>query len=181
MPPENVLHDDSALGVGLLAPSVTSHLKDTTDESFYDAASMASSRRPLLPDGRTPASTLRSIRPQAPRLQTDPTPLISIFQPPSVSNASAKAAPSIGHTSSASISGIVLPKALVVSGLEHTEISAQRALTQVLTERRLVLENEQEHDNGEVWNLPEDFIFVYVCPSDASDRPPILPGLVREF
>ncbi|KAK7692351.1 hypothetical protein QCA50_003976 [Cerrena zonata] len=180
------------LGVSLAPPppsSVISHSKDMSDDGFYEAASMASSRRPLLPTGGTPASTIRSTstRPISPRVQTDPTPLLSIFQPPSLNH---PPPPSLGHASHVSYAShastitagpVLLPKALVLSGLENTEVSAQRTLMQVLTDRRLVLDNDEMGDMGEVWNLPEDFFCVYVCSLDPSDRPPVLLGLVSPF
>lgn len=177
------------LGVSLgPQPSILSHAKDTSDDGFYEAASMASSRRPLLPTGVTPASTIRSTttRPNAPRVQTDPTPLLSIFQPPSIYHAPPS---SVGHASHAShgstntTGSVILPKALVLSGLENTDVSAQRALMQVLADRRLVLDNDNDEadDLGEVWNLPEDFFCVYVSPLDPSDRPPVLLGLVSIY
>ena len=178
----------TGLGVSVPAPapSIISHAKDLSDDGFYEAASMASSRRPLLPPGVTPASTIRSTatRPNAPRLQTDPTPLLSIFQPPSINYAPPS---SVGHTSHASHGSIntttgatLLPKALVLSGLENTEVSAQRALMQVLADRRLILESDDTSELGETWNLPEDFFCVYVCSLDPSDRPPVLLGLVSQ-
>ena len=51
----------------------------------------------------------------------------------------------------------------------------QRALSDVLSEKRVVLEGQ---DDG-VWNLPEGFITVYVCPWNARERPAIHKTLVR--
>jgi hypothetical protein len=67
----------------------------------------------------------------------------------------------------------------VISGLENATVQSQRALTRVLAEKRVVLEDE-DGDEGfdEVWNLPEGFIMVYVCPIDARERPAIHRTLV---
>lgn len=76
------------------------------------------------------------------------------------------------------------PRALVISGLENAALPSQRALTRVLAEKRVVLEDE---DGDEVWNLPDGFIMVYVCSIDPHERPPIHKTLVgyksfsREF
>ena len=83
-----------------------------------------------------------------------------------------------------------LPKAVVVSGLEHTPLPAQRALMRVLTERRLIMDayGDDEDDQGTgrdveaedgTWNLPDGFLMVYVCKWDPHERPSILRGLVR--
>ncbi|KAJ6625849.1 hypothetical protein B0H10DRAFT_1942345 [Mycena sp. CBHHK59/15] len=74
---------------------------------------------------------------------------------------------------------VLQPQALVISGLENATIPSQRALTKVLAEKRIVLDDEDEdgflEDEGynEVWNLPDGFIMVYVCPINAHERPGI--------
>jgi hypothetical protein len=62
-----------------------------------------------------------------------------------------------------------LPQALVISGLENASNAMQRALSDVLSEKRVVLEGQEDG----VWNLPEGFITVYVCPWNARERPAI--------
>lgn len=161
------------------APPTLVQSPEPTDDSFLESSTMASSRRPLA----TPASTLRN-RPNAPRMHTDPAPLISVFAP-SLGTARPSSA---GHTSHVSSNGM-LPKALVVSGLQDTNMPSQRALMQVLNERKLTLEGEDiattQSDGhepvGETWNLPEDFICINVCSSNSHERPDILPGLVDKF
>ncbi|PCH36087.1 hypothetical protein WOLCODRAFT_91845 [Wolfiporia cocos MD-104 SS10] len=79
-----------------------------------------------------------------------------------------------------------LPKAVVVSGLEHVGLPAQRALLQVLTERKLVIDEEKAGFNGNpfeggTWNLPDDFLMVYICKSDSRERPALLRGLIDKF
>ncbi len=76
----------------------------------------------------------------------------------------------------------MLPKAVVVSGLENTESPAQRALNRVLGDRKLVLSGGDgggADSEGGTWTFPDDFIFVYVCELEPSDRPDILRPLVR--
>ncbi|KAJ7091116.1 hypothetical protein C8R44DRAFT_817080 [Mycena epipterygia] len=74
------------------------------------------------------------------------------------------------------------PRALVISGLENATLPSQRALTRVLAEKRVVLEDE-DGDEGydEVWNLPDGFLMVYVCPIDARERPAIHKTLLDKF
>lgn len=79
-----------------------------------------------------------------------------------------------------------LPRALVVSGLEHAGMPAQRALVDVLRDRRVVLDgtsnlsgrSKPDDDLDGVWNLPDGFILVYVCPWDPRERPAIHKTLV---
>ncbi|KAI0075785.1 hypothetical protein K474DRAFT_1663891 [Panus rudis PR-1116 ss-1] len=235
LPPE-IFFDDTLHPHGAPSISIAStHAKEPTDDSIFEAASLASSRRPLLntnPNPNyanpnySPASTIRS-RPLAPpRVQTDPTPLtspalgLSGFTPSSATGISASISttqqspsnagtPSTltgffsgGHTHGiqSQVQGLpshghnILAKALVLSGLENIRLPSQRALMQVLSDHRLVLEGERAFDphtlppmhvgtepSGEVWNLPDDFICVYVCPLDPSERPPILDGLLDKF
>ena len=81
-----------------------------------------------------------------------------------------------------------LPKAVVVSGLEHTTAPSQRALTRALAERRVILEHDIDDTDTSgrdldvedgIWNLPDGFLMVYVCKSDPYERPAILRSLVR--
>jgi hypothetical protein len=108
----------------------------------------------------------------------------------------------------------VFPHALVVSGLEHAHILDQKALAQVLTEKRVILEGRAPKeffrlksgrltgakrrresldnksaafyytDDGEdadyngVWNIPEGFITIYICPWNTRERPSIHKSLV---
>ncbi|RPD57518.1 hypothetical protein L226DRAFT_551309 [Lentinus tigrinus ALCF2SS1-7] len=178
------------------------------EDDYFDASSLASSRRPLL-GGRTPASTMRSRgsrgRPNAQRLKTDPLPLSSLFTPPgeeledlrqptpsSVNTIRAQqSAAASERTNESGGTASALPKAVVVSGLEHATTPSQRALMRVLTERRLVFDRYDDEDAGSsgrdpdmedgVWNLPDGFIMVYVCKLDPHERPAILNGLVDRF
>ncbi|KAI0744091.1 hypothetical protein C8Q80DRAFT_1184938 [Daedaleopsis nitida] len=180
------------------------------EERFFDASSLASSRRPLI-SNQTPSSTMRSRmskgRPSAQRFRTDPLPLSSMFTPPGVAEedelspapafmsadslraqksaqSSERAHESGGGTASA------LPKAVVVSGLEHTTPPCQRSLMRVLTERRVVFDGHDDDgtdpwgpldvEDG-TWNLPDGFLMVYVCKHDPHERPAILGGLLDKF
>jgi len=67
-----------------------------------------------------------------------------------------------------------LPKAVVITGLEHAGTPAQRALLQALSDQSFVLEDDPET----VWRLPPDFMVVYVCANDAWERPKIHSSLV---
>ncbi|KAH9935755.1 uncharacterized protein B0H18DRAFT_1114458 [Fomitopsis serialis] len=73
-------------------------------------------------------------------------------------------------------SPLLLSKTVVVSGLEYAGSQAQRALSQVLAQRRLVLD-----EDGSTRNLPDDFLMVYVCKADPCERPPLLRGLLDKF
>jgi hypothetical protein len=68
---------------------------------------------------------------------------------------------------------------LVISGLENASVASQRGLSRALAEKRVVLEDEDgDEAYDEVWNLPEGFIMVYVCPIDPRERPAIHKTLV---
>lgn len=74
-----------------------------------------------------------------------------------------------------------LPNAVVVSGLEHASLSAQKAVLRTLADRKLVLPTEQavSHAVQRTFDLPENFILVYVCRLDPRERPFIYKSLVR--
>ncbi|KAI0709541.1 hypothetical protein C8T65DRAFT_649053 [Cerioporus squamosus] len=178
------------------------------EDHYFDASSLASSRRPLLA-GPTPASTMRSRgskgRPSAHRLRTDPLPLSSLFTPPGEESEdlvqptpsslntirAQQSAATNERTNESGGTASALPKAVVVSGLEHTTTPSQRALMRVLTERRVVFDGcdddgadssgrDPDMEDG-VWNLPDGFVMVYVCKLDPHERPAILNGLVDKF
>ncbi|KZT71837.1 hypothetical protein DAEQUDRAFT_665359 [Daedalea quercina L-15889] len=148
---------------------------------------MASSRRPLLmASNATPSSTLRSRR--APS-RTEPLSLgLSLtgftspddLGSPSTSLGSGRSVRDARAVLRAeehdSRPSLLLSKAVVVSGLEHASLQAQRTLSQVLAQRKLVLD-----DDGGTWNLADDFIMVYVCKADPHERPPLLRGLLDKF
>ncbi|KAI0675401.1 hypothetical protein C8Q78DRAFT_1012230 [Trametes maxima] len=184
------------------------------DDKYFDASSLASSRRPLLA-GHTPASTMRSRgsrgRPSAHRLRTDPLPLSSLFALPGGPEGQESQAPtpSTSTTSPESVrpqkstpvseraselgqAPSALPRAVVVSGLEHTTMPAQRALMRVLTERRIIMDGYGDDEDGDstsrgieaedgTWNQPEGFVMVYVCKTDPHERPAVLRGLLDKF
>ncbi|KIM75934.1 hypothetical protein PILCRDRAFT_826765 [Piloderma croceum F 1598] len=77
-----------------------------------------------------------------------------------------------------SYDALTLPSALVVTGLEDAGMPAQRSLLKVLSEKRVILED----DEGEwVWNLPDGFIVVYICVADPRERPAIHKSLLDRF
>ncbi|KXN90782.1 hypothetical protein AN958_03436 [Leucoagaricus sp. SymC.cos] len=87
-----------------------------------------------------------------------------------------------------------LPRAMVISGLENASSSSQRALAQVLADKRVSFDsprdgrsqadNRQDTD-GDDFNgtcaLPDGFIVVYVCPIDPRERPNIHNSLLDKF
>ncbi|THH12468.1 hypothetical protein EW146_g7666 [Bondarzewia mesenterica] len=75
-----------------------------------------------------------------------------------------------------------IPKAIVVSGLEHISVPCQRSLLHTLLERRVILDDGNAA-NGSVtsWDLPDDFFIVYVCPWDPRERPNIHKSLLDQF
>lgn len=83
------------------------------------------------------------------------------------------------HERGRSLVSWVIPSAVVVSGLEHASQPSQRALTRVLIDGRVIFEPQAEEDFDGVWNLPEKFFMVYVCPTNAQERPGIHKTLVR--
>ena len=79
-----------------------------------------------------------------------------------------------------------IPTALVVAGLEHASDISQRALVRVLAEGRIILPkiaggDEWLDEEEEAWDLPEDFIMVYVTSWDPRERPAIHKSLVSTF
>lgn len=83
-----------------------------------------------------------------------------------------------------------LPRALVVSGLEYASVGVQREFNRVLVDGSVVIEGSKccghhkpdegsQDDLDGVWNLPDGFIVVYVCPWDSRERPKIHKTLVR--
>lgn len=69
-----------------------------------------------------------------------------------------------------------------MSGLEHASFASQKSLTQVLSDRCVVLDDTEPDDWNEEarkrWELPSQFILVYVCPADSHERPAIHKNLV---
>jgi hypothetical protein len=83
------------------------------------------------------------------------------------------------HASHVSADALKVPSAVVVSGLEHASLPAQRAVLRTLAEKKLVLDDNLEP--GLRFELPDDFIMVYVCRSDLRERPPIYSSLLDRF
>lgn len=125
------------------------HTRESTLDSQTDATSVASSRR--VPT--SPTSTLR-MRPQAPRMQSEP---VNVRK---YTDVHPVPIPVTDAHSNSHATAIQLPKALVVSGLEHVEIPAQRILLRVLQDRKIVLDSHSlDLSSGleGTWSLPSDF------------------------
>jgi hypothetical protein len=80
-----------------------------------------------------------------------------------------------------------LSHAVVITGLESASAAVQETLWDVLRTRTVVLEQEGGGGGGagggagNVWNLPDGFVLVYVAPlGDGSSRPAIQSALVSE-
>ncbi|KAG7446689.1 uncharacterized protein BT62DRAFT_1076228 [Guyanagaster necrorhizus] len=101
-----------------------------------------------------------------------------------------------------------IPNAVVLSGLENASLPSQKALVKVLAEKRVVLDSqelevvrssthgrektqpmgsgslyddlEDEKMDG-VWNLPDGFMLIYVCPMNTRERPAIHKTLLDRF
>jgi len=82
-----------------------------------------------------------------------------------------------------------LPRAIVISGLENASLPSQRALAQVLAEKRISFDNfsddagpqdgrhDLDGDHG-TKSLPAGFILVYICLVDPRERPNLHNALV---
>jgi hypothetical protein len=104
---------------------------------------------------------------------TSPSPALRI-------NINSHLATTSGHLSS--LSKPTLPRALVLTGLDHVGVPSQRALERVLSERRIVLETDAEDNPWDgIWTLPEGFFVVYVCSQDEREMPKIQKSLVRNL
>ena len=67
-----------------------------------------------------------------------------------------------------------LPRALILSGIEKSSAPVQHALSNVLSERSIAL----DEDIGGIWKFPSGFITIYVCSLNNSRRPAIEKSLV---
>ena len=90
------------------------------------------------------------------------------------------------HKAGDSLKSGFIPDAVVISGLEYASLPSQRALTKVLLDKRLILDScgsgrsplEDDEELNGVWNLPNNFFMVYICPIDTKERPAIHKPLV---
>lgn len=131
--------------------SVAASTSDSKSAFFFDSAAKPETR----PRDPSIVSTQRPpLRPTG--VNTDPAPIIS---------------------RQLSLDTLVLPRILVISGLENVGVPAQKALLKVLTDNRLTLE---DIEGDWVWNLPEGFMIVYVCAIDPRERPGIHKSLVSD-
>ncbi|EGO00505.1 hypothetical protein SERLA73DRAFT_73217 [Serpula lacrymans var. lacrymans S7.3] len=81
------------------------------------------------------------------------------------------------------VQSLDLPSSVVVSGLEHASLPAQRALLQALTDRKLILHSHDlpSHSEQISKDFPPDFILVYVCRTDPHERPALYKSLLDRF
>ncbi|KAK0476853.1 hypothetical protein IW261DRAFT_1566915 [Armillaria novae-zelandiae] len=77
-----------------------------------------------------------------------------------------------------------IPHAVVLSGLENASLPSQRALIKALAEKRVVLDSQEiggELGMDGVWNIPDGFMLIYVCPLNPRERPAIHKNLLDHF
>lgn len=70
-----------------------------------------------------------------------------------------------------------LPTAVVVTGLEHSSVPCQRALLRTLLENRVTFDEGPGGAKHTSWDLPDDFVLVYVCAFDPRERPSVHKSL----
>ncbi|KAG2135486.1 hypothetical protein DEU56DRAFT_807276 [Suillus clintonianus] len=109
---------------------------------------------------------------------------LSLQTEPSVPNFGSSGNTTINarHASHVSPDVPKIPSAIVVSGLEHASLPAQRAVLRTLAEKKLVVaDNHSDNEPELLLDLPDDFIMVYVCRLDPHERPPIYTSLLDWF
>ena len=92
-------------------------------------------------------------------------------------------------SSSAASVALHIPSALVITGLEDASDASQRALVRVLANGRLELPKHDaqigahnhypEGSETEAWDLPEEFMMIYIAYWEPKNRPAIHKSLVR--
>ncbi|KAG9316809.1 hypothetical protein JVU11DRAFT_2874 [Chiua virens] len=85
------------------------------------------------------------------------------------------------NISRGSTEALKLPSAVIVSGLELSNLPSQKAVLRTLAERKIVVSDGGTfgHDqDGLTLELPDGFLMVYVCRSDPRERPSIYKSLV---
>ncbi|KAI6166049.1 hypothetical protein EDD17DRAFT_1550408 [Pisolithus thermaeus] len=87
----------------------------------------------------------------------------------------------LGKSFHASTDNFRVPAAVVVSGLEHANLQSQKAILRTLAVRKLVFPLDKTSETDQVFNLPENFILIYICRLDARERPPIYKSLLDRF
>lgn len=83
--------------------------------------------------------------------------------------------------SHASTDNFRVPAAIVVSGLEHASLQSQKAILRTLAVRKLAFPLDRTSDTDQVFDLPENFILIYICRLDTRERPPIYKSLLDRF
>lgn len=74
-----------------------------------------------------------------------------------------------------------MPTAVVVTGLEHSSVPCHRALLRTLLENRVAFDEDPGGAKHPSWDLPEDFVLVYVCGFDPRERPSVHKSLLDKF
>ncbi|KAH9961313.1 hypothetical protein BC827DRAFT_1203800 [Russula dissimulans] len=146
-------------------PNSQSHRRQASEPNASSSDTPAS---PTLPRERPGAKSRRSRRPPflATATRSDSSGLIE------------SESPLLEHA----LEDRPLPSALVLTGLEHAAVPCHRALLRTLLENRVTFGEDSEGGaDASFGELPEDFIFVYVCPFDPRERPPIHKSLLDKF
>lgn len=182
------INEDSLQNIDITAPlqytpeSIASAVSTTSTATHTSTITTAQSiLKPQPVYAYTPSLSIPSTSSPSPRLPhayTDPLPISS----------RRKKTRSQGHSINLEVPSLPkkLPQALVVSGLEHSELSVQRALATVLGEKKVTLDgspnqNFTDEDEHGFWALPDIFICVYICPLDPRTRPSIHKTLLDKF
>ncbi|KAF8621703.1 hypothetical protein AX15_007564 [Amanita polypyramis BW_CC] len=152
-------------------------------------------------DIQVPPDSMASQPPSLHPKQFDPTPAGSSYSHHRAHARHSRSTPS-QHSKSKSKSKVPpvtasatsprIPAALVISGLEHASDISQRALVRVLAggcvvlPKKMQVNEAQKHQSGddeeeEMWDLPENFIVVYVTSWDLRERPAIHKSLLDKF
>ncbi|KAG1762893.1 hypothetical protein EDD22DRAFT_889454 [Suillus occidentalis] len=174
---------------------ITHRLRCHADAKHHRSSTTLHSRKSSFPMSMSFSSDVsRSIQHTSQLASDDPTASadggpftetrLSLQTEPSVPNigSSGNMATHRRRTSHINSDVLKIPSAIVVSGLEHASLPAQRAVLRTLIERKLaVSDNYSEIEPGLQLDLPDDFIMVYVCRLDPYERPPIYNSLLDWF
>ncbi|KAG2154363.1 uncharacterized protein EDB93DRAFT_1131783 [Suillus bovinus] len=175
---------------GSLSPQHRHHRSSVTVHSRKSSFPMSMSfssdvARSVQPTSQLPSDDLTVSADGGPSTETQQrSTRLSLQTEPSVPNlgSSGNMATHHRHTSHVNSDMLKIPHAIVVSGLEHASLPAQRAVLRTLAEKKLVVsDNHSEIESELQLDLPDDFIMVYVCCLDPYERPPIYSSLLDWF
>lgn len=105
----------------------------------------------------------------------------SVKTEPSIPTVGSDGRPHPEKSLHASTDNFGVPAAIVVSGLEHASLQAQKAILRTLAVGQLVFPTDGSPETDQTFDLPENFILIYVCRLDARERPPIYKSLLDKF